>query len=439
MKKILLVALFMGTPFFVSALTADELRAQVEALLRQIDALQSQLGSQPMSVVPPQAVSGAVQCPYISRSLKLGSSGDDVARLQRFLALDPAIYPEAQVSGYYGPLTEAAIKRFQCKNKIVCDGTASETGYGVTGPRTAALLALQCPDLIQGGGGQGNVGGFMRITPISGVAPLATSIDVTVNTTRSCAAATYELDFGDGSPRVFINVPANGCNEVRQVYGHTFGSPGTYILTLRSGAQQVQASVTVTGTGGTSSGDTLSASPTSGATPLTVAFNGLINTAQNCGGSYSIDFGDNQSTPLSINGCAATSFSFNHVYNYGGNFIARLYRGSTEIRSISISAGGSGGGGGSSAGGGYFSVSPSGSGESYSVEADFELSSSCTRYDLDWGDGTAHSIQSQGNCSGGAITKQLNHTYTNAGNYTITLKRGANLSTTDTVGVTIVY
>ncbi|TSC86158.1 MAG: muramoyl-pentapeptide carboxypeptidase [Parcubacteria group bacterium Gr01-1014_8] len=433
MKKMALAFLFLvSLPLVSYALTADELRVQIEALLRQIEALQTQLGvnpqAQPTGGAPIQ--SGNVQCPYISRSLKLGSSGDDVARLQRFLALDPSVYPEAQVSGYYGPLTEAAIKRFQCKNKIVCDGSPGETGFGVTGPRTAALLALQCPDATA------NAGGFMRVSPISGPAPLPVSVDVTVNTTKSCAAVSYELDFGDSAPRVPINVPANACAEIRQLINHTYSSGGTFVVTLRSGTQQINATVAVTGSSNPNpSGDSLSASPTSGDAPLSVMFSGLVNSAGACNpGVYSVDFGDGQSTNININNCSSNSFSINHVYNSSSNYLARLKLGSSELRNVSIAVGG-----GTGQGGGYFSVSPSGSGDEFSVRADFELSSSCTRYDLDWGDGSTHASQSQGSCSSGSVTKQLSHTYTDAGNYTITLKRGSNLSSTDTVGVSIVY
>lgn len=431
------LAVLVVLPFTVSALTVDELRAQIEQLIAQINALQGQLGAPvinpgtpipvPGGVVAPP---GSVQCPFISRSLKLGSEGDDVARLQRFLALDRSIYPEAIVSGHYGPLTAAAVKRFQCKNKIVCDGTPEATGYGVTGPRTAALLALQCPDVA------GNAGGFIRVTPVSGAAPLNVAVEATVNTPRSCTATMYELDFGDSAGRVQMPVPANVCAEVRQTFNHTYTYGGSYTITLRSGTHQTSAAVSVSGAGGpTQSGDTLSGSPLSGAAPLAVNFMGLVNSANACSGEpYSINFGDGQTTPIQVNGCTANSFAVTHTYT-GGNFIARLLRGSTEIRSVSISTGTA-----VPESGGFLAVTPGYGGDVYSVEAEFDLDSTCTRYDIDWGDGSAHSSQSQGSCgSGNVVTKRLSHTYEETGSYTITLKRGANLSTIDTVGVSIVY
>lgn len=79
-----------------------------------------------------------------SRTLRRGSSGEDVRRLQEFLKNPPAggpeIYPEGLVTGYLGSLTEAAVKRFQAKYGIVFYGDPVSTGYGLVGPKTRAKL-----------------------------------------------------------------------------------------------------------------------------------------------------------------------------------------------------------------------------------------------------------------------------------------------------------
>lgn len=67
-----------------------------------------------------------------------GASGGNVTSLQMFLATDATVYPEGIVSGFYGPLTVAAVQRFQCKRGIVCSGSAETNGYGRVGPRTLA-------------------------------------------------------------------------------------------------------------------------------------------------------------------------------------------------------------------------------------------------------------------------------------------------------------
>lgn len=77
----------------------------------------------------------------VSVTLDPGDSGSQVTALQAFLAADTTLYPEGLVTGYYGPLTEAAVKRFQCRYDIVCSGSPTATGYGRVGPQT--LLKIQ--------------------------------------------------------------------------------------------------------------------------------------------------------------------------------------------------------------------------------------------------------------------------------------------------------
>jgi len=45
--------------------------------------------------------------------LKRGMRGEEVEMIQEILREDPDIYPEGLATGYYGPLTEAAVKRLQ--------------------------------------------------------------------------------------------------------------------------------------------------------------------------------------------------------------------------------------------------------------------------------------------------------------------------------------
>ena len=85
----------------------------------------------------PLTASAAVRCP----SLSFGSSGPRVIALQNFLANEYTNFPTPP-TGYFGPITQAAVKQWQCENGIVCSGTAATTGYGVVGPRTAAAMKL---------------------------------------------------------------------------------------------------------------------------------------------------------------------------------------------------------------------------------------------------------------------------------------------------------
>lgn len=74
---------------------------------------------------------------FLTKYLSRGASGAEIRALQEYLAKDASIYPEKSVSGYFGPATERAVKKFQATNKIA---TAGSAGYGAVGPKTRALL-----------------------------------------------------------------------------------------------------------------------------------------------------------------------------------------------------------------------------------------------------------------------------------------------------------
>jgi len=49
----------------------------------------------------------------ITNSIDIDSNNENVTRLQTFLASNRLIYPEGLITGYYGPLTQAAVRNFQ--------------------------------------------------------------------------------------------------------------------------------------------------------------------------------------------------------------------------------------------------------------------------------------------------------------------------------------
>lgn len=81
-----------------------------------------------------------------TRPLSLGSKGEDVRQLQMFL--NSIGYPIASSGDgsrgyetvYFGGRTETALKKYQCDKKIVCQGSAGSTGWGVVGPKTRYML-----------------------------------------------------------------------------------------------------------------------------------------------------------------------------------------------------------------------------------------------------------------------------------------------------------
>lgn len=82
---------------------------------------------------------GATSAVFI-KTLKKGTRSEDVQKLQITLGQFPDIYPEGFATGYFGTLTEAAVKKFQAKYAIVISGTPATTGFGLVGPKTRNAL-----------------------------------------------------------------------------------------------------------------------------------------------------------------------------------------------------------------------------------------------------------------------------------------------------------
>ncbi|MEK7133545.1 MAG: fibronectin type III domain-containing protein [Patescibacteria group bacterium] len=118
----------MLVPSLVFAQTST---SSVTALLEQIKALQAQiiaLQQQQQTLVQQQQANVVA----LIRTLRQGTSGEDVKILQALLAADPSIYPEGMVSGFFGRLTAQAVKRFQKKHGF--------EQVGDVGPKTLKKL-----------------------------------------------------------------------------------------------------------------------------------------------------------------------------------------------------------------------------------------------------------------------------------------------------------
>ncbi|MST03994.1 MAG: hypothetical protein EXS49_00270, partial [Candidatus Pacebacteria bacterium] len=94
-------------------------RAKLNASCGSVSATSSSTPS-PTSTVKPVSVNYNLNFDLI---LGIGSSNDQVSLLQAILAKNPSLYPSGLVSGYYGPLTEAAVKNFQLKYGIDPSGS----------------------------------------------------------------------------------------------------------------------------------------------------------------------------------------------------------------------------------------------------------------------------------------------------------------------------
>src|SRR3989344_2662387 len=132
-RLFLIFFLMYSVPFFATAQVATsstslqilivQLQAQIRSLQAQIFDLNAQI----------QSVKAELK---FTRVLGKGARGDDVKQLQEFLKTFSDLYPEGLITGYFGPLTEMAIKRFQEKQGVVNTGSPEATGFGRVGPKT---------------------------------------------------------------------------------------------------------------------------------------------------------------------------------------------------------------------------------------------------------------------------------------------------------------
>lgn len=123
-----------------NAALIEELRQTIEDLKEQISRLAGDLQTTQSDLAETRKELA------FTRRLAEGSRGEDVEELQEFLSDFADIYPEGLVTGYFGPLTERAVERFQERYGL--------ERVGIVGPRTRARLN----QLLQNGAGSsGNV------------------------------------------------------------------------------------------------------------------------------------------------------------------------------------------------------------------------------------------------------------------------------------------
>lgn len=154
----------------------NQLQAQVQSLQAKVANLQSQVQSVKIEL-------------KFSRALVRGTKGDDVKQLQEFLKTFPDVYPDGLVTGYFGPLTEMAVKRFQEKNGI--------ESIGIVGPKTQAKLN----ELVTVGAGQSGV-----IPPGLTFTDNPASVQMTSSTPPSPTATPQPTPLTDVTPPVVSSV-----------------------------------------------------------------------------------------------------------------------------------------------------------------------------------------------------------------------------------------
>jgi PKD domain len=255
-----IAVVFALLPLFTSAQSTAQLEQQIADLLTQtqqyVNSAQGQQDQGTAYTDPSNVGSGSTMDIIngtarltLPRDIQRGSKGADVSRLQVHLGLDTSIYPDRQVTSFYGPLTEVAVQKFQIRCGIVRGGDYSSTGYGRVGPFTRRALQYGCAALGLNPGQPTQAGALLTLSNSTGPAPHSVTAQVSVNTTNSCEPAQYVVSFGDGSFAQNIPVPSGACTSVVRTINHTYTTPGTYVVSVGAGGARTQSIVTVTSAG----------------------------------------------------------------------------------------------------------------------------------------------------------------------------------------------
>jgi len=112
---------------------AQDEQVAIKTLQQRIEELKRQVASLQLQLAMLKTNQNNQTCSVFSQDLSYGMKSNEVKCLQQFLTnLGPEIYPEKLITGYYGPLTMAAVKRYQALKGIIT------TGY--FGPLTRAQV-----------------------------------------------------------------------------------------------------------------------------------------------------------------------------------------------------------------------------------------------------------------------------------------------------------
>lgn len=207
----------------VSALTADDVQAQIQKLMAQITELTAQITrlraqvhtSLPNANASPVAFQHRI-CNILNRNLVRGAEGDDVRGLQEYLYENKflAVAP----TGYFGQMTQEAVRKWQANEGV--------SAVGAFGPMSRERIKIWC-----GGGGFVNKERF-SVSPTRGDAPLTVTFNTWLSGFRM-PIVTYGIDFGDGTSEGAANcpAPADACTGPGQ-NTHTYSQNGTYTATL---------------------------------------------------------------------------------------------------------------------------------------------------------------------------------------------------------------
>lgn len=110
--------------------------ARMDALILEMQKIRAEFAllasSGGVQTPAPGAVLGASTSPVLTDELAFGVTNNSITRIQKLLATDSDIYGDGTVSGFFGPKTQDALRRFQTRFGL--------DPVGVVGPSTKAIL-----------------------------------------------------------------------------------------------------------------------------------------------------------------------------------------------------------------------------------------------------------------------------------------------------------
>jgi len=131
-----------NTPTILAQSSNQDLLTIIEQLKNQIKELQDQFAKLTSEVA---TVKEEIK---LTKNLYKGVSGNEVKEVQKFLKQFSEIYPEGLVTGYYGPMTEKAVKKFQERDGLPVTGKIDETTRSKINEYLTGGTAFSAPENI---------------------------------------------------------------------------------------------------------------------------------------------------------------------------------------------------------------------------------------------------------------------------------------------------
>lgn len=203
----------------------DALQKQLDETLKRIEQLRAQIAAlnhvtpgsggsgnekddHHASTTPDRPKPGndsAHMCKAITLPLRFGdkdaNKGGEVSSLQSMLAEDPSIYPEGDVTGFFGEGTRKAIQRFQSRNGVVSSGNEKSTGYGSVGGKTRDMFLRNFRYKCQ------NKKDILKVSDINGIVVTTNNQDESANVAVDVSTTTdFSFKIGSTTRAKMLNV-----------------------------------------------------------------------------------------------------------------------------------------------------------------------------------------------------------------------------------------